>query len=104
MAVELMKGNVALAEAAIRAGVEAYFGYPITPQTELLEHMSRRMPELGRVFIQAESEAGLDQYGVWCGVHRRARDDVVIQPRHQPDAGRFFVYRRAAKCPPSWWT
>jgi 2-oxoglutarate ferredoxin oxidoreductase subunit alpha len=56
MTVELMKGNVALAEAAIRAGVEAYFGYPITPQTEVLEHMARRMPELGRVFIQAESE------------------------------------------------
>lgn len=56
MAVELLKGNVALAEAAIRAGVEAYFGYPITPQTELLEHMAKRMPELGRVFVQAESE------------------------------------------------
>ena len=56
MAVELMKGNVALAEAAIRAGVDAYFGYPITPQTELLEHMARRMPELGRAFVQAESE------------------------------------------------
>ena len=56
MAAELMKGNVALAEAAVRAGVEAYFGYPITPQTELLEHMAKRMPELGRVFVQAESE------------------------------------------------
>ena len=53
---ELLKGNVAFAEAAIRAGCEAYFGYPITPQTEALEHMSRRMPVLGRVFIQAESE------------------------------------------------
>lgn len=56
MAKQLLKGNVALAEAAIRAGCEAYFGYPITPQTELLEHMSRRMVELGRVFLQAESE------------------------------------------------
>jgi 2-oxoglutarate ferredoxin oxidoreductase subunit alpha len=45
-----------MAEAAVRAGCEAYFGYPITPQTELLEHMSRRMVELGRVFLQAESE------------------------------------------------
>jgi len=36
--------------------VQAYFGYPITPQTELLEYMSRRMPQLGRVFLQAESE------------------------------------------------
>ncbi len=56
MTKELLKGNVAIAEAAIRAGCEAYFGYPITPQTELLEHMSKRMPELGRTFLQAESE------------------------------------------------
>jgi 2-oxoglutarate ferredoxin oxidoreductase subunit alpha len=53
---ELLKGNVAIAEAAVRAGCEAYFGYPITPQTELLEHMSKRMLELDRVFLQAESE------------------------------------------------
>jgi 2-oxoglutarate ferredoxin oxidoreductase subunit alpha len=53
---QLLKGNVAIAEAAIRAGCEAYFGYPITPQTELLEQMSKRMIELDRVFLQAESE------------------------------------------------
>lgn len=52
----LMKGNEAIAEAAIAAGCDAYFGYPITPQAELLEWMARRMPEEGRVFIQAESE------------------------------------------------
>jgi 2-oxoglutarate ferredoxin oxidoreductase subunit alpha len=56
MSVQLLKGNVAIAEAAIRTGCEAYFGYPITPQTELLEHMSKRMVELDRVFLQAESE------------------------------------------------
>lgn len=68
MAKELYKGNVAIAEAAIRAGVQAYFGYPITPQTELLEHMSKRMPELGRVFLQAESEvAAINMvYGAAC--------------------------------------
>ena len=57
-----------MAEAAIRAGVEAYFGYPITPQTELLEWMSRRMPELGRSFLQAESEvAAINMvYGAAC--------------------------------------
>jgi 2-oxoglutarate/2-oxoacid ferredoxin oxidoreductase subunit alpha len=65
---ELMKGNEAVAEAAIRAGVTAYFGYPITPQTELLEYMSRRMPELGRAFVQAESEpAAINMvYGAAC--------------------------------------
>jgi len=56
MPAQLLKGNVALAEAAVRAGCQAYFGYPITPQTELLEHMSQRMPALGRTFLQAESE------------------------------------------------
>ena len=54
----LMKGNEAIAEAAIRAGCDAYFGYPITPQAELLEWMARRMPEEGRAFVQAESELG----------------------------------------------
>jgi len=53
---QLLKGNEAFAEAAIRAGVEGFFGYPITPSTEFLEYMSKRMPELGRAFIQAESE------------------------------------------------
>jgi 2-oxoglutarate/2-oxoacid ferredoxin oxidoreductase subunit alpha len=68
MARELLEGNQAMAEAAIRAGVEAYFGYPITPQTEILEWMSRRMPELGRVFLQAESEvAAINMvYGASC--------------------------------------
>ena len=68
MARELLKGNVAMAEASIRAGVEAYFGYPITPQTELLEHMSLRMPQLGRAFVQAESEvAAINMvYGAAC--------------------------------------
>ncbi len=56
MARELMKGNIAIAEAAVRAGLQAYFGYPITPQTELLEYLSQRMVELGRIFLQAESE------------------------------------------------
>ncbi len=54
----LMRGNEAIAEAAIQAGCDAYFGYPITPQAELLEWMARRMPEVGRAFVQAESELG----------------------------------------------
>ena len=51
-----MCGNEALAEASILAGVDAYFGYPITPQNEIPAYMARRMPEEGRVFIQSESE------------------------------------------------
>jgi 2-oxoglutarate ferredoxin oxidoreductase subunit alpha len=65
---ELWKGNEAIAESAVRAGLEAYFGYPITPQTEVLEYLSRRMPELGRAFVQAESELGAINmvYGAAC--------------------------------------
>jgi 2-oxoglutarate ferredoxin oxidoreductase subunit alpha len=52
----LLSGNEALAEAAIRAGCRFFYGYPITPQGELLEHMARRLPELGGTFLQSESE------------------------------------------------
>ncbi len=52
----LMCGNEVLAEAAVRAGCRCYFGYPITPQNEISAYMSKRMPEIGGVFIQAESE------------------------------------------------
>jgi 2-oxoglutarate ferredoxin oxidoreductase subunit alpha len=68
MTKELIEGNAAIAEAAVRAGLEAFYGYPITPQTEVLEHLSKRMPEEGRVFLQAESEvASINMvYGAAC--------------------------------------
>jgi 2-oxoglutarate ferredoxin oxidoreductase subunit alpha len=68
MAKQLWKGNEAVAEAAVRAGLQAYFGYPITPQTETLEYLAKRMPELGRAFVQAESELGAINmvYGAAC--------------------------------------
>ena len=53
---ELLSGNIAMAEAAIRAGCNFFASYPITPQTTLLEYMSTRMYEVNREFIQAESE------------------------------------------------
>lgn len=52
----LMKGNEAIGEAAIVAGCRHYFGYPITPQSELIEYMARRLPQVDGVFLQAESE------------------------------------------------
>ena len=52
----LMKGNEAIAEAAISAGCRHYFGYPITPQTEIAAYMAKRMPKIGGTFLQAESE------------------------------------------------
>jgi 2-oxoglutarate ferredoxin oxidoreductase subunit alpha len=68
VAKQLLKGNEAFAEAAIRAGCEGFFGYPITPSTEFLEHMALRMPALGRAFVQAESEvAAINMvYGAAC--------------------------------------
>ncbi|MCD6238018.1 MAG: 3-methyl-2-oxobutanoate dehydrogenase subunit VorB [Thermotogae bacterium] len=64
----LVKGNEALGEAAIRGGCRYYFGYPITPQSELTEYMSRRLPEVGGVFLQAESEVSVVNmlYGASC--------------------------------------
>ena len=68
MTKELLKGNVAFAEAAVRYGLQAYFGYPITPQSEALEHLAERMIDEGRVFLQAESEvAAINMvYGAAC--------------------------------------
>ena len=65
MAKVLFKGNEVVAEAAIRAGVDAFFGYPITPQNEIPEYLSRELPKLGKVFLQSESElAGINMvYG-----------------------------------------
>ena len=67
----LMKGNEAIAEAAIMAGCRHYFGYPITPQTEVAAYMAKKMPRIGGVFLQAESEiASINMvYGAaGCGV------------------------------------
>ena len=59
MAKVLMKGNEAIAEAAIRSGCLNYFAYPITPQSEVAEYLVRRMPEVGGVFLQGESEVAV---------------------------------------------
>ena len=68
----LMKGNEAIAEAAIKAGCMHYFGYPITPQTEIAAYMAKRMPKIGGCFLQAESEiAAINMvYGVASTGHR----------------------------------
>jgi 2-oxoglutarate ferredoxin oxidoreductase subunit alpha len=68
MALELMRGNEAIAEAAIRAGCRFYTGYPITPQNELFEYMAKRMPQAGGTFLQSESEvAGINMiWGAAC--------------------------------------
>jgi 2-oxoglutarate ferredoxin oxidoreductase subunit alpha len=59
MAKKLMKGNEAIGEAAVRAGCLNYFAYPITPQSEVAEYLSRRLPEVGGMFLQGESEVAV---------------------------------------------
>ena len=68
MALELMRGNEAIAEGAIRAGCRFYAGYPITPQNELFEYMAKRLPQEGGTFLQCESEvAGINMiWGAAC--------------------------------------
>jgi len=68
VALELMRGNEAVAEGAIRAGCRFYAGYPITPQNELFEYMAKRLPQVGGTFLQCESEvAGINMiWGAAC--------------------------------------
>ena len=56
MTKKLMKGSEAIGEAAVQAGCKLFFGYPITPQNEIPEYMSMRLPQIGGAFVQAESE------------------------------------------------
>ena len=84
---DMIKGNDAIAEAAVRAGVQLYAGYPITPSTEVMEYLSWRMPELGRTFIQAESElAGINMVLGFAFCGKRALT-AECKPQHHVDAG-----------------
>ena len=75
----LMKGNEAIGEAAIRSGCRHFFGYPITPQTELSAYMAKKMPKINGVFLQAESEVSAINIGIRCGCGRCENDDKFIK-------------------------
>lgn len=94
MALTLMKGSEAIAEAAIRAGARFFFGYPITPQTEIPEYMSARMPEIGGCFLQAESEVAAINMVYGAAGTGRPRHHLLLQPRRVPEAGRYLLLRR----------
>ena|GEM_PF-5518229 len=83
MAKVLMKGCEAVAEAAVRAGCRFFAGYPITPQNEIPEYLSRRLPEVGGVFIQGESEVASVNHVYGCNNGRKSYDKL-IRPRYQP--------------------
>jgi 2-oxoglutarate ferredoxin oxidoreductase subunit alpha len=101
MAKVLMKGNEAIGEAAIRAGCLNYFAYPITPQSEVAEYLVRRMPEVGGVFLQGESEVAVG-YMIF-GACRRRRKGVhhLIQPGHQSHERSHQLYCGAQCARPS---
>lgn len=81
----LMKGNEALAEAAIRAGCHHFFGYPITPQTELAAYMSKRMPKVGGTYLQAESEIAAINMVLGASAAGIRAHDLLFLSRHQPE-------------------
>ena len=92
----LMKGNEAIAHAAIRCGCDGYFGYPITPQSEVMETLMELEPwnTTGMVVLQAESEvASINMvYGAaGCG---KKSHDIIFQSRCQLDARGYFLYGR----------
>ena len=81
----LMKGNEAIGEAAIRAGCLNYFAYPITPQSEVAEYLSHRMPEVGGVFLQGESEIAVGNMLFGASGMRCPGFYHVIEPGDKPD-------------------
>jgi 2-oxoglutarate ferredoxin oxidoreductase subunit alpha len=94
----LMKGNEAIGEAAIRAGCLNYFAYPITPQSEVAEYLSRRLPEVKGVFLQGESEVAVSYMifgAAGCG-------ERVFTTSSSPGIslmGEGISYITAAQCP-----
>ena len=89
----LMKGNEAIGEAAIRAGCLNYFAYPITPQSEVAEYLSKRLPEVGGVFLQGESEVAVSYMIFGAAGLRRAGVHHLLEPGHQPDERRHQLHR-----------
>lgn len=88
----LMKGNEAIAEAAIMAGCRHYFGYPITPQTEIAAYMSKRMPKIGGVFLQAESEIAAVNMVIGAAAAGRAGHDLLLQSGGFAEKRGYFLY------------
>ena len=98
MAKVLMKGNEAIGEAAIRAGCLNYFAYPITPQSEVAEYLVRRMPEVGGVFLQGESEVAVG-YMIFGAAGAGARVFTTSSSPGISLMSEAISYIAAAQCP-----
>ena len=94
----LMKGNEALAESALRAGCRFFFGYPITPQTELAAYMSKRMEKVGGTFLQAESEIAAINMVYGAAAAGARVHDVVLLAGHLAQ-GQGISYMAGADLP-----
>lgn len=88
-----------MAEAAIRAGLDAYFGYPITPQSEVMEYLTEQIPVRRGLVLQAESEVA--SINMAYGVCRCQGYDIIVQSRYEFDAGRNFIYRKCTTSMPA---
>ncbi len=88
MNAQLTKGNEAIVKAAVLAGARAFYGYPITPASEIAEAAALYFPQAGGVFVQAESEVAAINMVYGAAAAGRAHDRVE-RPGHQPDAGRL---------------
>ena len=88
---QLCKGNVAVIKGALLAGCRAYYGYPITPASEIAEAAALFFPEIGGTFVQAESETASINMVYGAAAAGAAGDDGIIGTRAQPDAGRNFL-------------
>ena len=88
---QLCKGNVAVVKGAILAGCRAYYGYPITPASEIAESAALYFPQVGGTFLQAESEVAAINMVYGAAAAGTARHDRILRPRPQPDAGRHVV-------------
>ena len=91
---QLMKGNEAIVKSAILAGCRAFYGYPITPASEIAEAAAEFMPQDRRRIRAGGERGGGHQHAVRRGVGGRARHDRVQRSRHQPDAGRHQLHGR----------
>ncbi len=94
----LMKGNEAIGEAAVRAGCLNYFAYPITPQSEVAEYLSRRLPEVGGVFLQGESEVAVS-YMIFGAAAGGARVFTTSSSPGISLMSEGLSYIAAAQCP-----
>ena len=90
----LLRGNEAIAQAALDAGCRAFFGYPITPQNQVPEYLSKRMPEVGGVFLQAESEVAAINMVYGAAAAGARVMTASSSPGHQPEAGGHLLPRR----------